>query len=264
MKKVISLFSTFISLAFPLVSSASSPQEVLVLDKDNHILLNGEINSKMSSEFISQMLKTKSDNLVVYINSPGGSVISGMKIVQTAKDIKANNSNLKITCYVDFAASMAFVITQTICDERIVGETSVLMQHQATFGVQGRTGEIAARTGMVLSILDVMDSAQAKRLKITKDELRKKSKDEWWLVGKNAVKNNAADCTAELVDLIKKETLIILGAKIELSWSSCPLVEYPVKIEVNRKDISPEEKTKIENKIYESIENRKKIFTTSP
>lgn len=250
--------------------SAKAEQSGIVLQPNNFILLDGVIDEQSSSDFITKVLTFNGNEILIYINSPGGSVSSGMKMIQAVKDLKKINKNVKTTCYVDFAASMAFALTQTICDQRLLGQASVLMQHQATFGVQGRTGEVASRLEMISAILSTMNKAEAKRLKISEEKLNKLTKDEWWLVGEDAISNNAADslapvtCSKELVAATRNKTINVFGFKVQLTFSACPLIEYPSKIEISRQNISEEDKAKIEKKIHESIESRKKVFTVSP
>jgi ATP-dependent Clp protease protease subunit len=250
--------------------SAKAEHSGIVLKPNNFILLDGVIDEQSSSEFIAKVLTSNSNQIVIYINSPGGSVTSGMKMIQAVKDLKKINKNVRTTCYVDFAASMAFALTQTICDERLLGQASVLMQHQATFGVQGRTGEVVSRLEMINAILSTMNKAEAKRLKISEEKLNKLTKDEWWLVGDDAISNNAADslvpvtCSKELVEANRNKVISVFGFKVQLTFSACPLIEYPSKIEISRQNISEEDKARIEKKIYESIESRKKVFTVLP
>jgi len=266
--KFFSLIATVLLLVFS--GSAKAEENPVVLSSDNFILISGEITEESSSDFITKLLTFKGDEVVIYINSPGGSIASGMKMYQAVKDLKAVNKNLKTKCYVDFAASMAFTLTQTICDQRLLGQTSLLMQHQAAFGVQGREGEVDARYRMIKDVIEVMNKAEAKRLNVSVEKLDKLTKDEWWLVGEKAVSQNAADslapvtCTAELVQSSRKQNATLFGFQIELTFSGCPLIEYPTDIKIKRLNVSDEDKTKIHKKIYESIESRKKILSTLP
>jgi hypothetical protein len=140
---------------------------------------------------------------------------------------------------------MAFVILQTICDDRLVGEVSTLMQHQTTFGVSGRDGEVQARVGMVSTINLWMDALQAARLGISIPVLRDRVRDEWWLIGEQAIKAKAADsvaavlCTPALTKSTHEESFQNMFIKAKLTWSDCPLIEYPVKIDVENKASLP-------------------------
>ena len=74
---------------------------------DRIILLNGEINDAMASVIVAQLLflegQDASKDVSLYINSPGGSISSGMAIFDTMNYIKCDVS----TICVGMAASMA-------------------------------------------------------------------------------------------------------------------------------------------------------------
>ena len=229
----------FIISAMLFISSAASAVSPVVLSKDNFVKLTGPVTDDSSSKFISDLLLQQGKRAItVYIDSPGGSVIAGAQIVQTVRNLKASNSKLRIRCYAANAASMAFVVLQSICDQRFVGEVSALMQHQATFSVGGRTGEVTARVSLITSYLNWMDAIQAVRLGISIRELRARTVDEWWMLGNEAIKSKAADaivpilCTPALVKSTHVETLQNLFFKAEITWSDCPLVSSPLEVKM--------------------------------
>jgi len=221
-------------------AAVAAPSTAVVLAKDNFVKLTGVVNDESSSKFVNDLLLQQGKReITVYIDSQGGSVIAGAQIVQTVRNLKASNSKLRIRCYAANAASMAFVILQSICDQRLIGEVSALMQHQATFGVSGRTGEVAARVALITSYLNWMDAIQAVRLGISIRELRARTVDEWWMLGDEAVKSKAADkivpilCTPALVKSTHVETFQNLFFKAEITWSDCPLVSSPLEVKMD-------------------------------
>ena len=243
MLRLLSIASLFLSASSVAVAA---PADAVILDKGNFVRLSGEVSDKTASEFISGIfLKQSEKSLTVYIDSEGGSVLAGARIVQSVRDLKKTRPALKVRCYSSFAASMAFVILQTICDERFIGEVSTLMQHQATFGVSGRDGEVQSRLGMISSFVVWMDSLQAVRLGLSIRELRDLTRDEWWLVGEQAIKAKAADrilpilCTPALVKSTHEESFQNMFVKAKLTWSDCPLIQYPLKIEAENKAFLP-------------------------
>ena len=209
MLRLLSIASLFLSASS---AALAAPQSAVILDKGNFIKLTGDVSEKTTNEFISNVLLKQNDKtLTVYIASGGGSVLDGARLVQTVRDLKKVKPAMRVRCYASYAASMAFVILQTICDERLVGEISTLMQHQTTFGVSGRDGEVQARVGMVSTVNQWMDALQAARLGISIPVLRDRVRDEWWLIGEQAVKAKAADglaaalCTPALVKSTHEE-----------------------------------------------------------
>ena len=77
--------------------------------KDRIIFCTGEINDNSANLIISQLLYLDSqshDDISLYINSPGGSVTSGMAIFDTMNFIK---SDVQTIC-IGMAASMAAIL----------------------------------------------------------------------------------------------------------------------------------------------------------
>ena len=67
--------------------------------KDRIILLNGEINDNTANIVVSELLYLDSINhedICIYINSPGGSITSGMAIYDTMNYIKSDVSTICI------------------------------------------------------------------------------------------------------------------------------------------------------------------------
>lgn len=110
--------------------------------KNRIILLSGEINDDTANVIIAQLLYLDSLNqndIQLYINSPGGSITSGMAIYDTMNFIK---SNVSTTC-VGIAASMAaFLLSCGTKGKRYCLPNSEVMIHQPLGGVEGQATEI--------------------------------------------------------------------------------------------------------------------------
>jgi ATP-dependent protease ClpP protease subunit len=236
-KLFIAVLLTVSAICFAAPSLTSN---LLVLNSDNHATLNGEIDGKLVSDFLKSFTDLNSNRRLVYISSPGGSVMDGMKLIQAIRDEKVSNKNIRVICYVDEAASMAFAIVQAICDERHGGITSTLMQHQATYGVQGSDNQIVSRLKMISSVLKVLDGIQAKRIGISIEELRRRSADEWWTVGQEAVDARVLDnlssvvCSKDLIKATREEKFSnFLFGSGTVVFSKCPLIYAPLSVKMN-------------------------------
>ena len=80
--------------------------------KDRIIMLSGEVNDVTANLVVAQLLFLESEDpdkdIYLYINSPGGSITSGMAIYDTMKYIKCDVS----TICIGMAASMgAFLLS---------------------------------------------------------------------------------------------------------------------------------------------------------
>ena len=195
-------------------------KEVITLTPNSFVRLTDEVNEQSATRFIKDFLSQTSNEVTVFIDSPGGDVLDGLRMIETVRSAKAAKPNLKVKCVVGSAASMAFYFLQTACDERLVLETSVLMQHQAQVGVRGPVRQLDSRFSLIHALIDWLDNESAKRLGLTVKELREKVSNDWWVVGKDAVKQKAADkvvnitCSLELMN----------APPLEDKKAACPLV----------------------------------------
>ena len=121
--------------------------------RDRVVFLVGPVNDQTANLVVAQLLFLESENpdkdIALYINSPGGSVYSGMAIYDTMQFIKPDVS----TICVGMAASMgAFLLAAGSRGKRYALPNSRIMIHQPSSGAQGQASdiEIAAR-----EILDV-------------------------------------------------------------------------------------------------------------
>ena len=118
--------------------------------KERIILLSGEINDNTSNMIVAELLYLDSlsnDDISIYINSPGGSITSGMAIYDTMNFIKSDVS----TICMGMAASMgAFLLSCGKKGKRYALPNSEVMIHQPLGGAQGQATEIC-QSGFSLS-----------------------------------------------------------------------------------------------------------------
>lgn len=205
----------------------------VVLDSKNVVLVRGVINEESVSKWTRQVVLSQGPEILVYIDSPGGEVMSGMQLINTLQD-----SGKTITCVAQFAASMAFILFQS-CHNRIVRDTTILMQHQASWGLQGGpTSHNLSFLNFLMRTLDVVDEAQSKRLGLSVKNFRNLVHDDWWMYGQDSIKSNAADktapiiCTPESTNKTYTEEIMVFIFRIQLTWSRCPLIGYPLEIKM--------------------------------
>lgn len=142
--------------------------------KDRIILLNGEIDDNLSSSIVAQLLYLDSinnDEISLYINSPGGSITSGMAIYDTINYIKSDVS----TICIGMAASMAaFLLSSGKKGKRYALENAEIMIHQPLGGAQGQATEIKIATERILKLKKKLNIILSKN---TKKQLKQIEKD---------------------------------------------------------------------------------------
>ena len=118
--------------------------------KDRIIFLSGEINDNVASIVISELLYLDAqnhDDIFLYINSPGGSVTSGLAIYDTMNYIKSDVR----TIVVGMAASMgAFILSSGTKGKRCALPNSEVMIHQVLGGTQGQATDIKIHAEHIL------------------------------------------------------------------------------------------------------------------
>ena len=120
--------------------------------KDRIIILNGEIDDNNANSIVAQLLYLDSINhndISIYINSPGGSITSGMAIYDTMNFIKSKVS----TICIGMAASMAaFLLSSGEKGKRFCLPNSEVMIHQPLGGAQGQATEIKIAALRILKL----------------------------------------------------------------------------------------------------------------
>lgn len=138
--------------------------------KNRIILLSGEINDDVSNVIVAELLYLDSinnDDIYLYINSPGGSITSGMAIYDTMNFIK---SDVSTTC-IGMAASMgAFLLSCGKKGKRFCLPNSEVMIHQPLGGANGQAIDIDIAAKRILKLKDKLN-------KILSDNTNKDIKD---------------------------------------------------------------------------------------
>jgi len=121
--------------------------------EDRIIFLGGPISDVTANLVVAQLLfleaKDPDKDVLLYINSPGGSVTAGMAIYDTMQYIKCDVS----TICVGMAASMgAFLLAAGTKGKRLALPNSEIMIHQPLGGAQGQASDIAIHAEHILKL----------------------------------------------------------------------------------------------------------------
>ena len=130
--------------------------------KDRIIFLSGEINDDTANTVVSELLYLDSINhndISLYINSPGGSITSGMAIMDTMNYIKSDVS----TICIGMAASMgAFLLSCGTKKKRYILPNAEVMIHQPLGGATGQATEIKIAAERILKLKDKLNKLLSK------------------------------------------------------------------------------------------------------
>ncbi|MCR5136402.1 MAG: ATP-dependent Clp endopeptidase proteolytic subunit ClpP [Oscillospiraceae bacterium] len=120
---------------------------------DRIVMLSEEVNDTTASLVVAQLLFLEAQDpdkdIQFYINSPGGSVTSGLAIYDTMQYIKPDVS----TICIGMAASMgAFLLSSGAKGKRIALPNSEIMIHQPSGGSRGQATDIQIQAEHILRI----------------------------------------------------------------------------------------------------------------
>lgn len=123
--------------------------------KDRIIMLSGPVDDHMANSVIAQLLfldaQDPDKDIYLYINSPGGSVTSGLAIYDTMNFINADVQ----TIVIGMAASMASVfLAAGTKGKRYALPNAEVMIHQPLGGAQGQATEIEIAARHILKTRD--------------------------------------------------------------------------------------------------------------
>jgi len=218
-----------IAVAIGLLAATAGYSRDIVFTPTNTLVLRGEVNATSANKLIHSILTSPEKDLYLFIDSPGGSIFAGLRLIEA---IKASDKN--IICVANTAISMAFAILQG-CDERLIVEDAVLMQHMASYGVEGQEPNNYTFAGFIHRMVKGLDKQQADRIGLSENEFYSKIRDDWWLWDNEAIQANAADgkvsvtCSPELLKRYTTETFQVFIFTIKLKFSACPLIPGPIE-----------------------------------
>lgn len=133
--------------------------------KSRIIILSGEIDDNIADSVVAQLLYLDSlnhDDISIYINSPGGSITSGMAIYDTMNFIESDVS----TICLGMAASMAaFLLSSGKKGKRYILPNGEVMIHQPLGGAQGQATEIKIAAERILKLREKLNHILSKNTK---------------------------------------------------------------------------------------------------
>ena len=162
--------------------------------KDRIIFLGGEIDDDVANTVVAQMLFLEMEDpdadIMLYINSPGGSVSAGMAIYDTMHFVKCDVS----TICVGMAASMgAFLLAGGTKGKRFALPNSEILIHQPLGGTEGQASDIAIQAAHMARIKERMNRILAENTGNSYEQLVKDTDRDNWMTAEQALEYGLID-----------------------------------------------------------------------
>lgn len=215
--------------------------------KERIVFLGGPIVDQVANSVIAQLLfldhEDQKKDIMLYLNTPGGSVTAGMAIYDTMQYVKSPVS----TICMGIAASMgAVLLAAGQKGKRFALPNSEVLLHQVMGGVEGQAIEIASRTIGNYVFRDILhDAAQSIRKGRLLSQVLKGAPyfpplvSQLIAVGESTgrldslldkvagfYRRQAEDTVSNLVELIQPALLVIIGLLVAALFASMLLPLY--------------------------------------
>ena len=143
--------------------------------RERIIFLGTPIDDMVANLIVAQLLLLDSENpekdIMLYINSPGGSVTAGFAIYDTMQHIRADVSTI---CLGQAASMGAFLLSSGTKGKRLALPHSRILIHQPLGGAQGQATDIEIQAAEIIRIKKSLNEILSKN---TGQTLKKIEKD---------------------------------------------------------------------------------------
>lgn len=142
--------------------------------KDRIIFLGSGIYDEVANAIVAQLLfleqQDKNKDIVMYINSPGGSVYAGLAILDTMRLVSCDI----VTVVVGMAASMGGLLSSSgTKGKRYALPNAMIHMHQPLGGAQGQASDIEIEAREILRLKDLLADILAKNTGQKNDTIMK-------------------------------------------------------------------------------------------
>ena len=143
--------------------------------RERIIFLGTPVDDMVANLIVAQLLLLDSENpekdIMLYINSPGGSVTAGLAIYDTMQHIRAD---VQTICLGQAASMGAFLLCSGAKGKRMALPHSRVLIHQPLGGAQGQATDIEIQAQEILRIKKTLNEIMASN---TGQSIKKSEKD---------------------------------------------------------------------------------------
>jgi len=162
--------------------------------KERIIFLADEVNQYTASIVIAQLLFLEAEDskkdIMLYINSPGGSVYDGLAIYDTMQHLKCDVATVGI----GMQASMgAFLLSSGTKGKRSILPHATVMIHQPSAGTRGKVTDMEIDLKEGLRLKKMLNEILAKNSGQKLDTVERDSDRDYWMSADEAKKYGIVD-----------------------------------------------------------------------
>ena len=150
--------------------------------KDRIVFLGTPINDDVANVIIAQLLFLESEDpdkeIMLYINSPGGSVTSGLAIYDTMQYVRCPVSTM---CLGQAASMGALLLASGVKGRRYALPNSRILIHQPLGGVSGQASDIEIHAREILLLRERLNDILAKATGAGLDKIKRDTERDYYM-----------------------------------------------------------------------------------
>jgi ATP-dependent Clp protease protease subunit len=166
--------------------------------KERLVFIVGPVEDQMANLIVAQLLYLESENpdkdIQLYINSPGGTVTSGLSIYDTMQFV---NCDVSTICIGQAASMGALLLGGGSHGKRYALPHSRIMVHQPSAGFHGQATDIDIHAKETLELKRRLNEIMARHTGQTVDQIERDLERDNFMSGEQAVKYGLIDTVLE-------------------------------------------------------------------
>ena len=193
--------NTYIPMPYVIKQTSKGERQYDIFSRlleERIIFISTEVCDDLATTVVAQLLLLEAEDpkkdIMLYINSPGGSISAGMAIYDTMKYIKCDVS----TICIGMAASMgAFLLAGGTKGKRFALPNSEIMIHQPLGGTQGQATDMEIEAKHIIAIKKRMNEMLADFTGKSFEQIVKDTDRNNWLTANEACEYGLIDKVIE-------------------------------------------------------------------
>jgi ATP-dependent Clp protease protease subunit len=162
--------------------------------KDRIVFIGTPVDDSVANTVMAQLLFLEAENpnkdVRIYINSPGGVVISGLAIYDTMQLIKPDVSTI---CIGQAASAAAVILAAGTKGKRFALPNSRILIHQVMGGTEGQATDVAIQTQEMLRVKKQINQILAQHTGQRIGRIEKDTERDFFMTAKEARKYGIID-----------------------------------------------------------------------
>jgi ATP-dependent Clp protease protease subunit len=176
--------------------------------RDRIIFLGDDVNEHTANLVVAQLLflenQDPNKDIILYINSPGGSVYDAMAIYDTMQFVKSDIQTVGIGMQ---ASAAAFLLSSGTKSKRLLLPHATVMIHQPSSGTRGKVTDQEIDLREALRVKKMLEEIMVKNTGQKASKIHSDMERDFWMTAQEAVKYGLVDKvidTRKLADSVQK------------------------------------------------------------